>query len=112
MNEDPLVVQMNNLRGYIQAAREANMSDEVSMLSSNFRMLQLELKRQKEGDTVTCNPLSQVLTSFEIEYISKYRPKRHLVSLQILDTLNSFRTFFGEDKFIDCLFYINVNLEG
>ena len=60
---------MNNLRGYIQAAREANMSDEVSMLSSNFRMLQQELKRQKEVDTVTsiaCYPLSQVLTSFEI----------------------------------------------
>ena len=69
MNEDPLVVQMNNLRGYIQAAREANMSDEVSMLSSNFRILQLELKRQKEGDTVTCNPLSQVLTGFEVEYV-------------------------------------------
>merc|ERR1712117_382239 len=33
---------MNNLRGYIQQAREANMFDEVSMLESNLRMLQEE----------------------------------------------------------------------
>ena len=47
MNEDPMVQQMNNLRGYIQQAREANMFDEVSMLESNLRMLQEEFKRQK-----------------------------------------------------------------
>merc|ERR1711955_107619 len=33
---------MNNLRGYIQQAREANMFDEVSMLESNLRMLKEE----------------------------------------------------------------------
>ena len=51
MNEDPMVQQMNNLRSYIQAAKEANMFDEVSMLESNFRMLQQEFKRQQEDDT-------------------------------------------------------------
>ena len=53
MNEDPMVQQMNNLRGYIQQAREANMFDEVSMLESNLRMLQEEFKRQKEEEAVT-----------------------------------------------------------
>jgi len=51
MNEDPMVQQMNNLRSYIQAAREANMFDEVSMLESNFMMLQKEFKRQQEDAT-------------------------------------------------------------
>ena len=48
VNEDPMVQQMNNLRGYIQQAREANMFDEVSMLESNLRMLEEEFKRQEE----------------------------------------------------------------
>ena len=52
VNEDPMVQQMNNLRGYIQQAREANMFDEVSMLESNLRMLQEEFKRQKEEEAV------------------------------------------------------------
>ena len=79
MNEDPLVEQMNNLRGYIQAAREANMLDEVSMLESNLKMLQKEFKRQKEDDacgiwhimpniphSIASNPLSQVFNNSEI----------------------------------------------
>lgn len=47
VNDDPMVQQMNNLRGYIKQAREANMFDEVSMLESNLKMLQEEFKRQK-----------------------------------------------------------------
>merc|ERR1719228_1061851 len=47
VNEDPMVQQMNNLRGYIRQAREANMFDEVSMLESNLKMLQEEFQRQK-----------------------------------------------------------------
>ena len=60
---------MNNLRGYIQAAREAGMFDEVSMLESNLKMLQQEFKRQKEADTVmsiASNPLAQVFNNSEI----------------------------------------------
>ena len=77
VNEDPMVQQMNNLRGYIQQAREANMFDEVSMLESNLRMLQEEFKRQKEEEAVAAakqqvtdmsleeasNPFSQVQTN-------------------------------------------------
>ena len=72
-----MVQQMNNLRGYIQQAREANMFDEVSMLESNLRMLQEEFKRQKEEEAVAAakqqvtdmsleeasNPFSQVQTN-------------------------------------------------
>ena len=78
VNEDPMVQQMNNLRGYIQQAREANMFDEVSMLESNLRMLQEEFKRQKEEEAVAAakqqvtdlsleeasNPFSQVKNQF------------------------------------------------
>ena len=51
---------MNNLRGFIQAAKEANMLEEVATLENNLRMLQQEFRRQKvplspsekEDDTV------------------------------------------------------------
>ena len=51
---------MNNLRGFIQAARDANMLEEVATLENNLRMLQQEFRRQKvplspsekEDDTV------------------------------------------------------------
>ena len=60
VNEDPLVQQMNNLRGFIQAAKDANMLEEVATLENNLRMLQQEFRRQKvplspsekEDDTV------------------------------------------------------------
>ena len=60
VNEDPMVQQMNNLRGYIQQAREANMFDEVSMLESNLRMLQEEFKRQKEEEEAVAAAKQQV----------------------------------------------------
>ena len=73
---------MNNLRSYIQAAREANMFDEVSMLESNLRMLQEEFKRQKAEEAVAAakqqvtdmsleestNPFSQVL--YPLHYVA------------------------------------------
>ena len=62
-NENPLVQQMNNLKIYIQQARDANMFDEVSMLESNLRMLEEELTRQKEenvGKLDEANRPSQV----------------------------------------------------
>ena len=82
VNEDPMVQQMNNLRGYIQQAREANMFDEVSMLESNLRMLQEEFKRQKAEEAVAAakqqvtdmsleestNPFSQVL--YPLHYVA------------------------------------------
>ena len=51
---------MKNLRGFIQAARDANMLEEVATLENNLRMLQQEFRRQKvplspsekEDDTV------------------------------------------------------------
>lgn len=48
VNDDPMVQQMNNLRGYIRQARDANMFDEVSMLESNLKMLQEEFQRSQE----------------------------------------------------------------
>ena len=68
VNEDPMVQQMNNLRGYIQQAREANMFDEVSMLESNLRMLQEEFKRQKEEEAVAT--ARQQVTDLSLEEAS------------------------------------------
>jgi len=68
VNEDPMVQQMNNLRGYIQQAREANMFDEVSMLESNLRMLQEEFKRQKEEEAVAA--AKQQVTDMSLEEAS------------------------------------------
>merc|ERR1719341_2639580 len=59
---------MNNLRGYIQQAREANMFDEVSMLESNLRMLQEEFKRQKEEEAVAA--AKQQVTDMSLEEAS------------------------------------------
>ena len=76
MNEDPLVKKMNNLRGYIQAAREASMMNEVSMLESNLRMLKQQFRKQAMDEFArslddwvipeASNPLSQVLNSYKI----------------------------------------------
>lgn len=51
VSEDPMVQQMNIIRGYIQQARSANRFDEVSMLESNLKELQIEYRRQKISES-------------------------------------------------------------
>ena len=67
-NENPLVLQMANLKSYIKQARDANMFDEVSMLESNLRMLQEEFKRQKEEEAVAA--AKQQVTDMSLEEAS------------------------------------------
>jgi len=47
ISDDPMVQQMNIIRNYISKAREANRFDEVSMLESNLRDLQVEFKKNR-----------------------------------------------------------------
>jgi rabenosyn-5 len=45
--EDPMVQQMNIIRGYIKQARQAEKLDEVKMLEQNLKDLQQEYLRQQ-----------------------------------------------------------------
>eukprot|EP00088_Acartia_fossae_P066517 TRINITY_DN8254_c0_g2_i12.p1 TRINITY_DN8254_c0_g2~~TRINITY_DN8254_c0_g2_i12.p1 ORF type:complete len:729 (-),score=207.47 TRINITY_DN8254_c0_g2_i12:337-2523(-) len=47
-SDDPMIQQMNIIRNYIKRAREANRFDEVGILESNLRELQLEYQRGEE----------------------------------------------------------------
>ena len=49
--EDPMVQQMNIIRGYIRQAQEARRWDEVHMLEENLRELQQEYWAQAEHDS-------------------------------------------------------------
>ena len=49
--EDPMVQQMNIIRGYIRQAQEARRWDEVHMLEENLRELQQEYWAQAEPDS-------------------------------------------------------------
>ena len=49
--EDPMVQQMNIIRGYIRQAQEARRWDEVSMLEENLRELQQEYWAQPEHNS-------------------------------------------------------------
>jgi len=49
--EDPMVQQMNIIRGYIRQAQEARRWDEVSMLEENLRELQQEYWTQAEHNS-------------------------------------------------------------
>jgi len=51
--DDPMIQQMNIIRGYIQQARSANRFDEVSMLENNLKELQVEYRRQKVNENET-----------------------------------------------------------
>lgn len=51
VSEDPMVQQMNIIRGYVQQARSANRFDEVSMLENNLKELQIEYRRQKISES-------------------------------------------------------------
>ncbi|XP_064422419.1 rabenosyn-5 [Latimeria chalumnae] len=46
-NADPLLQQIENIRSFIQQAREANRTDEVRMLEENLRQLQDEYDEQQ-----------------------------------------------------------------
>ena len=45
---DPMLQQMEIIRGYIRQARQAQRLDEVAMLEQNLRDLQLEYTRQQQ----------------------------------------------------------------
>ena len=47
---DPMLQQMEIIRGYIRQAKQAHRLDEVSMLEQNLRDLQLEYTRQRQGN--------------------------------------------------------------
>lgn len=46
---DPMLQQMEIIRGYIRQARQAQRLDEVTMLEQNLRDLQLEYIRQQQS---------------------------------------------------------------
>ena len=50
-DDDPMIQQMNIIRGYIKQARQAQKWDEVSMLEENLKDLQAEFWRQKKGNS-------------------------------------------------------------
>ena len=47
---DPMLQQMEIIRGYIRQAKQAQRLDEVTMLEQNLRDLQLEYSRQRHGN--------------------------------------------------------------
>lgn len=63
VSEDPMVQQMNIIRGYIQQARSTNRFDEVSMLESNLKMLQVEYRRQKQVESLDSRNVTPVTGS-------------------------------------------------
>ena len=46
VSEDPMIQQMNIIRGFIRDARQANRFDEVHILEKNLQDLQEEFKKQ------------------------------------------------------------------
>ena len=50
--QDPMLQQMNNIRGYLQQAKSANKWDEVEMLEQNLRELE-EYWRSTQGERST-----------------------------------------------------------
>lgn len=51
--EDPMVQQMNIIRGYIKQARQAEKLDEIKMLEENLKDLQQEYLRQQRQNWPT-----------------------------------------------------------
>ena len=47
--DDPMVQQMDIIRGYIKQARQANKLDEVQMLENNLKDLQQEYWQSEHG---------------------------------------------------------------
>lgn len=47
LNQDPLLLQRDLLRGYIEQARQANRFDEVEALTSSLRDIELEISRSR-----------------------------------------------------------------
>lgn len=74
VNEDPMVQQMNIIRGYIQQAREASRFDEVNMLESNLRDLQEEFKRQHPPIPSPLREENSTTTTTDSSYVSFSRP--------------------------------------
>jgi rabenosyn-5 len=50
-DRDPMIQQMNIIRGYIKQAKQLQKWDEVNMLEENLKMLQQEYWKQSQGDT-------------------------------------------------------------
>lgn len=46
---DPMLQQIEIIRGYIRQAKQAQRMDEVTMLEQNLRELQLEFTRQRQA---------------------------------------------------------------
>lgn len=55
-SNDPLVEQINNIKGYIKQARSAMRFDEVATLELNLRELQREFYMQHQAQSSTANP--------------------------------------------------------
>jgi len=84
VSEDPMVQQMNIIRGYIQQARSANRFDEVSMLENNLKELQIEFRRQKNSESEqlknvtpsTSNNVAVVPSSAQsLQFDTPHRPR-------------------------------------
>jgi len=58
VTDDPMLQQIQIIRGYIAQARQQNRFDEVHMLETNLEMLQEELKRQTVKEELRPEPSS------------------------------------------------------
>merc|ERR1712025_734318 len=71
VTDDPMLQQIQIIRGYIAQARQQNRFDEVHMLETNLQMLQEELRKQTITEEVTEQEQTRPETSNYVSFNSK-----------------------------------------
>ena len=71
VTDDPMLQQIQIIRGYIAQARQQNRFDEVHMLETNLQMLQEELRKQTIKEEERPQPSSSGSSSSYVSFNSK-----------------------------------------
>jgi len=79
LSEDPMIQQMNIIRGFIRDARQANRFDEVQLLEKNLEDLQEEFKKQHPEPLLKSPEDTQSPDMNDSGYVSFKRPEPRLL---------------------------------
>merc|ERR550539_1607981 len=91
VTDDPMLQQIQIIRGYIAQARQQNRFDEVHMLETNLQMLQEELRKQ----TIT-----EEVKSDSSHYVSfQSKPELEIVNGKAVISDNPFKSDDSDEEY-------------
>ena len=95
VTDDPMLQQIQIIRGYIAQARQQNRFDEVHMLETNLQMLQEELRKQTISEEVAeqTRPDSSHYVSF------KSKPELEIVNGRAIVSDNPFKSDDSDEEY-------------